>query len=163
MTGPRTRSSLLVLALALASCAVPPAHAPAGAPSTAPAAKPEYHKPVRMTGRGSLASVSLGDFFALQQSGKALIYDARPAFFYHLGHVPGALNLTKSRCDDQIVARQSEIQTALANGRTLVVYCTGMTCPDARAVAIYLSGFGYPAMIFSGGWAAWKDAGMPVE
>jgi len=162
MTGSRTRPALLVAALALASCAVPPTLAPA-APVTVPAAKPEYLKPVRMIGRGTLASISLGDFFALQQAGKALIYDARPAFFYHLGHVPGAVNLTKSRCDDQIVAREAQIKAALANGKTIVVYCTGMTCPDARAVAIHISGFGYPARIFSGGWTAWKDAEMPVE
>ena len=161
MTGPRTRSSLLVAALALASCAVPTAHAPAG--GRPPAAPSDYHKPVRMNGRGTLGSISLGDFFALQQSGKALIYDARPAFFYHLGHVPGAINLTKNRCDDQILARQAEIKAALAKGHTIVVYCTGITCPDARTVAIHISGFGYPAKIFSGGWEAWKDAAMPID
>ena len=34
---------------------------------------------------------------------------------------------------------------------------------DARAVAMHLSGFGYPSSIFSGGWDAWADAGMPEE
>lgn len=170
MTCPQTRRAIPTLALvALASCAGPATHAPAGGgphPSHGPSApepKAEYQKPVRMNGRGTLASISLGDFFALHQAGKALVYDARPAFFYQLGHVPGAVNLTKIRCDDQIVAREAEIKAALAKGQTIVVYCTGMTCPDARTVAIHIAGFGYPAKIFSGGWDAWKDAAMPVE
>ena len=169
MTRPRSLIAIPVLALALASCAGSAGLAPASGSTrqspgtTPPPPKPEYQKPVRMNGRGTLASISLGDFFALQQADKALIYDARPAFFYHLGHVPGAVNLTKSRCDDQILAKEAEIKAALAKGKTIVVYCTGLTCPDARSVAIHISGFGYPVKIFSGGWHAWKDAEMPVE
>ena len=160
----------LALALTLAACATMPprqAHVRGGPLRThgvtAPDAKPEYKKPVRMNGRGTLISISLGDFFALQQAGKALIYDARPAFFYHLGHVPGAANLTKTRCDDQVVAREAEIKGALAQGKTIVVYCSGITCPDARTVAIHIAGFGYPAAIFAGGWEAWQDAALPGE
>ena len=116
-----------------------------------------------MNGRGEVTSISLEQFFLLQQSDKALIFDARPSFFYSLGHIPGAINLPKNNCDEAINARESEIKAAIANGKTLVVYCSSITCPDARAVAIHLSGFGYPASIFSGGWDAWKDAGMPTE
>ena len=116
-----------------------------------------------MNGRGDVSSISLEDFFLLQQSGKALIYDARPGFFYGLGHIPGAISLSKNNCDEKIAAREDEIKSALVNGKTIVVYCTSLTCPDARAVANHISGFGHPAKIFSGGWEAWKDAGMPVE
>ena len=155
MTFPWTRLASLALVFVLAACAAPP--------RPAPAVKAGYQKPVRMNGRGALASISLGDFFALQQSGKALIYDARPAFFYHLGHVPGALSLTKNGCDDQIVAHEAEIKAALAKGHTIVVYCSGITCPDARTVAIHISGFGYPVKVFGGGWEAWKEASMPTD
>ena len=116
-----------------------------------------------MNGRGVVSSISLDDFFALQQSGKALVFDARTAFFYHLGHIPGAINLPKNRCDEAIAARESEIKTALAAGKTIIVYCSGITCPDARTVAIHISGFGFPASTFSGGWEAWRQADMPGE
>ena len=116
-----------------------------------------------MNGRGKVSSISLGDFFALQQSGKAVIFDARPAFFYSLGHIPGAINLPKTHCDKAIATREPAIQAALAQGKTLIVYCSSITCPDARSVAMHLSGFGYPAKIFAGGWDEWRSANIPGE
>jgi len=153
-----------VLALALAACAGPVKTAPTPAPEkAAQAEKPKFKKPVRMNGRGKLTSISLEQVFALQQSDRALIYDARPGFFYQLGHIPGAINLPKNGCDEAIHDREGEIKAALAAGKTIIVYCTSITCPDARALANHISGFGYPASIFTGGWDAWKDAGMPTE
>lgn len=163
-----------VVALALAACATKPAGPPFDGvaddahldPAEAQKAadkKPEYKKPVRMTGRGDISSISLENFFMLQQSGKALIFDARPAFFYGLGHIPGAINLPAKKCDEKIAAREQEIKAALAEGKTIVVYCTNLMCPDARTLAIHISGFGHPAKIYSGGWDGWKEAGMPVE
>jgi rhodanese-related sulfurtransferase len=158
MTGYRAITALPVLALALTACVQPP---PAAKP--APTEKPKYKKPVRMNGRGELTSISLEQVFQLQQSDKALIFDARPGFFYGLGHIPGAINLPKTNCDEAIHNREGEIKAALAAGKTIIVYCSGITCPDARAVANHLSGFTYPAAIFSGGWDAWKEAGLPTE
>jgi rhodanese-related sulfurtransferase len=169
MIGLRTTLLLPALALALASCASPVGK-PSAAETTAPATKappaaekPKYKKPPRMNGRGEVTSISLEQFFLIQQSDKALIFDARPSFFYNLGHIPGAINMPKNNCDEAINAREAEIKAAIANGKTLVVYCSSITCPDARSVAIHLSGFGYPASIFSGGWDAWKNAEMPTE
>jgi rhodanese-related sulfurtransferase len=153
---------LVAAAIALSSCAPLPREKPARQENES-AAQPEYQKPVRMNGRGKVSSISLEDFFLLQQSGKAVVFDARLALFYQLGHIPGAINLPKNRCDDAIWKRESEIKNAVAEGKTIVVYCSGMMCPDARAVAMHISGFGYPASVFSGGWDTWKEAGMPVE
>jgi rhodanese-related sulfurtransferase len=163
MTRRWTRLLVPGIALAFTACATPPAKPPVKENAVIAQAKPKYKKPPRMNGRGEVSSISLEDFFALQESGKALIYDARPGFFYGLGHIPGAINLPKNNCDEKIAARESEIKSALAAGKTIVVYCTSLTCPDARAVAMHLSGFGYPATIYSGGWDAWKEAGMPTE
>lgn len=149
-----------ILALGLAACAEAPKQ-PASKPSQPE--KPKYVKPVRMNGRGKMTSISLEQFFQLQQSGKAVIYDARPAFFYSLGHIPGAISIPKKDCDEAIHNREGEIKAALAAGKTIVVYCTSITCPDARTLANHISGFGYPASIFSGGWDEWKDAGLPTE
>jgi len=155
----------LALVIVVAACAGPATKPPTAGllenRASAPAVAKPYHKPVRMNGRGAVTDIEVNDLFTLQQSGKALIYDARPAFFYHLGHIPGAFNLPTNRCDEAIASREAEIATALAAGKTIVVYCSGITCPDARTVAIHLSGFGYPVKIFAGGWAAWQEAALP--
>lgn len=147
----------LAIAFGFASCTAPVKEAPAPEKKTTPKKTP------RMNDRGKISSISLTDAFALQQSGRALIYDARPGFFYGLGHIPGAISLPKTNCDEQIVAREAEIKAALAAGKTLVVYCTDMLCPDARTVAIHLASFGYSSSTLSGGWESWKESGLPTE
>ncbi len=163
MTRRAFHATSLVSALALAGCADRPQETAANpAVATTPAEVPFRKKP-RMNGRGEVSSISLDRFFELHQSGKAMVFDARPGFFYHLGHIPGAINMPPKNCDEAIHRRETEIKAALAEGKTLVVYCTGVTCPDARTVARHLSGFGHPASIFSGGWDEWKAVGLPTE
>ena len=155
---------VLALALVLASCADPSTRQPAKPPSSpAQPAAPAYKKPVLMNGRGKIDSIPLADFFILQQAGKAVIFDARPAFFYSLGHIPGAISLSKNGCDEAIHQREASIKAAVDAGKTLVVYCSSSACPDARTVAIHISGFGYPVKIFYGGMDAWREASMPTE
>lgn len=170
----RTKHAVPVLALAISACAGKPLATPfegtADGPHLDPSAhqntspeKPKKPKSGRTINRGVVSFISLEQFFTLQQSGKALVFDARLGFFYHLGHIPGALHLPKQNCERLIRERETEIKTALAAGKTIIVYCTGLNCPDARTVANQLSGFGYPAAVFSGGWDAWKDADLPSE
>ena len=175
MTRLRTILGTPVFALALAACADKPAGPPFDGAThhtdpdpqavarKAPAEKSEYQKPVRMNGRGRISSISLEDFFLLHQSGKALVIDARPSIFHRFGHIPGAISLPAKDCDPAIARREDEIKKAIADGKTIITYCSGLMCPDARTVASHISGFGYPASVFSGGWDAWKEAGMPVE
>jgi len=147
--------------LPLAACA--PTASEQAAPAAAEPRQPDFKKPVRMNGRGEISSISLEEFFQLHQSGMAMVFDARLPVFYQLGHIPGAINLPKQNCDAAINAREGEIKRALAEGKTIVVYCSGLLCPDARTVARHISGFGHPASVFSGGWDAWREAGMPTE
>lgn len=147
-----------------ASCTPPAQEAPAPAPvkkTEAPAKAPK--KQPRLNGRGKVSSIPLTDLFTLQQSDKALIFDARPHFYYALGHLPGAISLPKANCDAEIMKREAEIKAALASGKTIVVYCTNFACPDARTVAMHLADFGYSSSTLSGGWDAWKEAGLPTE
>ena len=160
MTDCRFKLLTLALAAGLASCAQPVAVAPVVKKVEAPRAKP---RPARLNGRGKVTSISLTELFALQQSGSVLIYDARPGFFYALGHIQGAINLPKPDCDAQIEKREAEIKAAIAAKKTIVVYCTNLLCPDARTVAIHLAGFGYSSSTLSGGWESWKEAGLPTE
>jgi 3-mercaptopyruvate sulfurtransferase SseA len=129
-------------------------------PEPKPKPKP---KPVRMNGRGKVSSISFSEFFPLHEAGKVLLYDARPGFFYSLGHIPMAVSLAKDGCDAQIVKREVELKSAIAAKKIIVIYCTDLLCPDARAVATHLADHGHSSAVLSGGWEMWKDSGMPTE
>jgi rhodanese-related sulfurtransferase len=174
MTGFRNCLLFPALALTLAACAEksvgPPfegsaSHATHDGPTAknAPSAKPEPKKPVLMNGRGKVTSISLTELFALQQAGNVLLFDARPGFFYGLGHIQGAISLPKPDCDAQITRREAEIKAAIAAQKPIVVYCTNLLCPDARTVANHLAGFGYSSSVLTGGWESWKESGLPTE
>lgn len=163
---PRRVAFPAMAALAFVSCADPSPRAAVEQPvksGPAPAEKP-YKKPPRMNQRGKVTSIQLSQVYTMHEAGKVVFFDARPAFFFRLGHLPGAINIpAKGDSDTAIHKREAEIEAALAAGKTLVVYCTGPTCPDARTLAHHLSGFGYPASVFGGGWDEWKAAGLPTE
>ncbi|MBC8125736.1 MAG: hypothetical protein H8M99_01125 [Gloeobacteraceae cyanobacterium ES-bin-144] len=148
-----------IIVLALTAC-VGPAEKPS---SNTPAPKTVVSKPAPKKPHGKISSITLEDFFVLQQSDNALIYDARPVLYYRFGHIPGAINLPKQNCDALIAEWEPKINAAISSGKTLVVYCTNPTCPDAKSVAIRLANAGYPVKVISGGWEAWKESGMPIE
>ena len=158
-----SRSTVVASALTLGlfACA-PPAKVESVKQAEAPVLKPAK-APVRLNGRGKITSISMEQLFALQQANQALIFDARPAFFYRLGHLPGAISMPVANCDDQIIKREAEIKAALAAKKTIVIYCTNFACPDARTVAMHFSSFTYPSSTLSGGWESWKEAGLPTE
>ena len=117
-----------------------------------------------MNGRGEVSSISLEQFFLLHQSGKALIFDARPAFFYNLGHIPGAINLPKNNCDEQIAStrsRRSKPPSPQEKPSSSIAPASPARTPGPSPCTSPASAI--PPAIFSGGWDAWKDAGMPVE
>lgn len=156
-----------ISACAILSCADQPA-SPATEKNIAPSSPPkttqtQAKNPPRLHGRGKVSSISLEDFFLLHQSSQALVIDARPALYHQFGHIPGALSIPPRSGDAAITKYEGQIKSAIADGKTLVVYCSGYLCPDARNVAMQISGFGYPSSVFSGGWDAWKDANMPIE
>lgn len=158
---------LPILTLALSACADRPGSSSGLPAQTAEIKKPTEtsvsKKPASPPKQARISSISLTDLFALQETGQVLIFDARPRFHYGMGHLPGAVNLPKSDCVSQIKKREPEIKAAQATGKTIVIYCAGVTCPDARTVANHLSAGGFPSSIFSGGWEAWKASGLSVE
>lgn len=141
------------MALALAACAdkTPP---PVKKPVAAPAPKPK---------QGRVTAISLDTLYTLQQAGKVRIYDVRPSFVYAFGHLPGAVNWPRSAFDSQLASRQSEIRAAAVADQPVVLYCTDAACPDGRAVAERLAALGHTVAVLEGGYAIWKDAGLPVE
>jgi rhodanese-related sulfurtransferase len=152
-----------VVWLFAASCAPGP-HDDARTETSAPALteKPAAEKPPAKR-PGEVSSIGFDDFFALHQQGKAIVIDARPAYHYQLGHIPGALNLPKEAGETTLDSMEATFKQALEEDKTIVVYCSGVLCADARTVARRIARRGHDTSIFSGGWNAWLDAGLPTE
>jgi rhodanese-related sulfurtransferase len=87
----------------------------------------------------------------------ALLIDVRDPGEYGSGHILGAKNLPLARID----AGGAEI-AAKRKQKPVIVYCdTGNRSQKAAAV---LRGQGYAQVLnLAGGFAAWRQAGLPVE
>ncbi len=113
------------------------------------------------SGPGHVISIperlSLEQFSDFVESKTGLVLDARPAIFYRLSHVPGALSLPR---DDFEVAFQL-LHSRLGSdySRPLMIYCTDASCADATLVKKALTALGYSNVaIFVGGWSEWTGA-----
>ncbi|MES2997210.1 MAG: rhodanese-like domain-containing protein [Verrucomicrobiota bacterium] len=121
-------------------------------------------KPVRMNGRGKTFAITLENFFTKQQGGTAYIIDARPGWLFALGHIPGAVSIpAKINLDANLEKHEAGLAAAVNSGKTIVVYCSGLLCADARTVSSHLAAAGFSSAIYHGGWDGWKNAGMPVD
>ncbi len=151
-----TRLLAVMVVCLVTACVKPP-------PPVQPAAKPKPVAKPQIKPTAVVTAISLTNLFTLQQSDRVLIYDARPAFVYGFGHLPGAVNWPRGSFDSGFSERQTEIKSAIAADRAVVLYCTDAACPDAGAVAERLAKLGYPVSVLDGGYAAWKEAGLPTE
>lgn len=148
----------------LASCqdpapAPPPVVAAAPAkplPSPKPAAPPAVKS-------GKLTAIEITTLFPRQQAGTVLIYDARPGFIAGFGKIPGAISWPRGDFDARLSQSEAEIRAAKAAGKPVVFYCTDAACPDAQAMAERLAAKGHDVSILEGGFALWKEAGLPTE
>jgi len=89
---------------------------------------------------------------AALEEGEAVLLDVRPEKAYHVGHIPGAINVplpTIRRGDPR-----------LANARQIIVYAGGWTDPLSTAGTKRLLALGYSNVYeFKGGTEVWRDAG----
>ena len=84
----------------------------------------------------------------------ALLIDARAPAFYRLGHIPGALNLSRKSFEEDYARLQRELKPGLR----LIVYCSGRECEDSHAVAAALLERGHPNVaVYTGGWEEWSE------
>ena len=143
----------------LAACQDPASPPPVvkPVPSSKPAAVPA---PVKA---GKLTTIDLTVLFPRQQADTVLLYDARPGFVAGFGKIPGSISWPKNDFDSRLSQGEAEIRAAKAAGKPVVIYCTDAACPDARAVAEKLVARGHDVSILDGGFAAWKEAGLPTE
>ncbi|MEW5902213.1 MAG: rhodanese-like domain-containing protein, partial [Acidobacteriota bacterium] len=84
------------------------------------------------------------------------------------GHVPRARNIPlQEAVGDKRGSGRLDLfaaELAVPFDRTLIIYCEGGDCQTSIALArlVYEKGF-KDIRIFSGGWAEWSGAGLPVE
>jgi rhodanese-related sulfurtransferase len=151
-----------IAVLLLGSCedGVPPASPPEPVAVQKPAVKPAADRPKP---QGKLSEIRLETLFPKQQAGTVLLYDARPSFVSSFGKIPGAIPWPRSEYDARLAEREKQIRDATNGGKTVVIYCTDAACPDARAVAEKLAARGHDIAILAGGFALWKDTGLPTE
>ena len=98
--------------------------------------------------------------FALEQKG--VVIDARPALIYGLGHVPGAINL--SRIDFDVDYRRLDAMLGARKEDPVAVYCSGADCQDSQLVASALQKLGFRRLfVYTEGWEEWSQSGLPQE
>jgi len=108
------------------------------------------------------AELSLEDFWSFVEQKKGLILDTRPAIFYRLGHVPGAVSLPRETFDSAYPQLQDILEKD--KDQPLVLYCSSPSCEDSRLVQNVLSKLGYSKVcIFADGWEAWTRAELKEE
>lgn len=157
------KSFLLFAAFAaLSSCAdVQPEKSETPVADAAPEIKPVKMPPTNRK-TGSSEGIGMEEFFALQQSGGALIYDVRVPYFYAIDHIPGAVNWPHTHFEAQIAEREAEIGEAVKEGRPVVLYCFNIACSEARNVAKKLVRRGHDVRVLTMGIDSWREAGLPL-
>lgn len=158
-------AALMVGAAFVASCASEesPVEEPVAPVETAGFQSKPVKMPPRVKKLGKSSGIGLEEFFAVQQSGEALIYDVRVPYFYGIDHIPGAINWPYNEYEQQVQKRDIEIQKAIASGKKVVLYCFSLMCPEARNVAKKLARRDYEVHVLTSGIDAWREAGLPVE
>jgi rhodanese-related sulfurtransferase len=104
--------------------------------------------------------VTLATLKRFYDAGAALIVDARDGDEFADGHIAGALNLPYN----DALADPSRVQRLDAQGRPIVVYCSGGDCELSHDLAKVLIEAGKRKVLtYSGGYPEWQAAGYPVE
>lgn len=106
--------------------------------------------------------IDLAEFRNLVQSKHGVVLDARPEIFHRLGHVPGALSLSREEFEQDYATERSFLEAR--REEPLAVYCSSASCEDSQMVADALAKLGYQhVLVFKGGWDAWTQAGLAEE
>jgi rhodanese-related sulfurtransferase len=110
-----------------------------------------------ITTKADVPRVSAAELRALMDKGEAVAIDVRGTVPWELGHIKGAVWMPLGL----IEKRASE----LPQDKTLVAYCTCKAEELSLEAAMQLAqkhGFERVAVL-TGGYPAWKDAGLPIE
>ncbi|MDD5304616.1 MAG: rhodanese-like domain-containing protein [Elusimicrobia bacterium] len=83
-----------------------------------------------------------------------LLLDVRSAEAYAENHIPGAINIPLT----ELVAKLG----TLPKDKTIMTYCSNLTCALAPKAALVLAEKGFKVMELFGGIATWTEYGFPV-
>ncbi len=107
-----------------------------------------------------LVFVSLAETEDLWHSGLVVFIDSRASADFSRGHIPGAISVPL----EEVKRGNLSLLEKIPRDRPLVIYCEGGDCQTSLLLAKFLSENGYRDLrVFSGGWAEWTGAGMPVS
>ncbi|RFT16652.1 MAG: Transcriptional regulator, ArsR family [Candidatus Saccharicenans subterraneus] len=107
-----------------------------------------------------LVFITLPEMEELWHNQKAVIVDSRPASEFRRGHVPNAISVPM----EEVKSGNYGLLERLSPGQPLIIYCEGGDCLTSLNLARLLYGRGFRDLrVFSGGWAEWLAAGLPVE
>lgn len=99
------------------------------------------------------------DLFSRGQEA-AVFIDSRRREDFAAGHVPGSMSIPLDEHKNGLL----DGALAYPSNQTLVVYCEGGDCQTSTALAKLIQAEGFQDVrIFSGGWAEWSAAALPVE
>jgi rhodanese-related sulfurtransferase len=118
--------------------------------------------PERVLAAGTaITLVSLEEVESLLGRPETIVLDARPRVFFELGHLPGALSLSREAFEHDFAA----LETVLRSPRkSLLIYCSDLSCEDGARVARALQQRGFESLaVFPGGVAEWEAAGKTLE
>lgn len=125
------------------------------------------------TSKGSIKAISKSDNVSatmeiidiktikdIVENKKRIIIDVRNNEIFKLGHIPNAVSFPLEEFDDKFI----EMMEIIKKDSPVLVYCESAECPDSHAFADHLIMMQFSDVkIFSGGYAAWKEKGYPVE
>ncbi len=83
------------------------------------------------------------------------ILDVRSPESFNEAHIPTALNVPLA----ELVSKLG----TLPKNKTIVTYCSNLTCALAPKAALELAQKGFKVMQLMGGMAVWQENGFPVE
>ncbi len=93
---------------------------------------------------------------------KGIVLDARPEIFHRLGHVPGAISLSREEFEADYAKHRSLLEKD--KSQLIAVYCSSSSCEDSQMVADALVKLSFTRVfVFKGGWSDWSAAGLPEE
>ena len=84
-----------------------------------------------------------------------LVLDVRSAEQFNAGHLPTAQNIPLADLAGKL--------STLPKDKTIVTYCSNITCALAPKAALVLAEKGFKVMEMYGGFATWTEYGFPVE
>lgn len=109
---------------------------------------------------GRPVEIELGALKAWFDAGAAVVVDAREAWEYEEGHIPGAISLPF----DEVITDPVRLEAFDSGGKPVITYCGGGSCELSLSLAYELAGYGHgPTAVYTGGFPEWEEAGYAVE